>query len=70
MNNHTVFKFTMFFDGDFRPEDRQERYVGAKTEAEAIDKFNKYLQHQADAGFAKPTAYSYYPTVEIDYVIV
>ena len=70
MNNHTVFKFTMFFDGDFRPEDRQERYVVAKTEAEAIDKFNKYLQHQADAGFAKPAAYSYYPTVEIDYVIV
>lgn len=70
MNDHTVFKFTMFFDGDFRPEDRQERYVVAKTEDEAIEKFRKYLQHQAANGFAKPTAYSYHPTVEIDYVIV
>ncbi len=70
MNDHTVFKFVMFFDSECRPEDRQERYVVAKTEDEAIQKFNKYLKHQAEAGFAKPTSYSYYPTVEIEYVIV
>ena len=29
MNDHTVFKFNLFFDGDFKPEDRQERYVVA-----------------------------------------
>jgi len=68
--SHGVYKFTMFFDGDFRPQDRQERFVVAETETEAIQKFNKYLEQQAAAGFAKPTAYSYLPTVEIDYVIV
>lgn len=66
----TVFKFVLHFDSDCRPEDRQERYVVANSEDEAIDKFHTYLDHQAKNGFMKPYCYSFYPTVEINYVIV
>lgn len=69
-NNATLFKFVMHFDSDCRPEDRQERYVAANSEAEAMDKFNLYLLQQEKAGFQKPYCYSFYPTVEIDYIIM
>lgn len=70
VDNATVFKFIMHFDADCNPEYRQERYVVAMTEDEAIDKFNTYLDKQAAAGFQKPYCYSFYPTVEIDYCIM
>lgn len=70
VTNATVFKFVMHFDSDCRPEDRQERYVVAMTEDEAIDKFNLYLLQQEKAGFQKPYCYSFYPTVEIDHCIL
>lgn len=41
MNEHTIFKFVMFFDRERSPEDQQELYVVAKTEYESIEKFNK-----------------------------
>lgn len=68
--NATLFKFVMQFDSDCNPEYRQERYVAATSEEEAIDKFNRYLTQQARAGFQKPYSYSFYPTVEIDYIIM
>lgn len=67
MNKHSVFKFTMFFGSVV---DREERYVVAETEAEAIEKFKKYLHYRSEHGCAKPISYSHDPTVEIDYVIV
>ena len=67
---HSVYKFTMFFDNEFPPEDRQERYVVAATEDDAIDKFHQYLDQLKEKGFAVPTHYSDYPTVELEYVIV
>lgn len=67
MNNHTVFKFAMFFDEDFSY--KQERYVVAETEEEAIEKFHNYLNYMAANGFQAPRSYSAYPVVEIDYVI-
>jgi hypothetical protein len=70
IDNATVFKFVLHFDSDCRPEDRQERYVVATSEAEAMDKFNLYLLRQEKAGFMKPYCYSFYPTVEIDYCIM
>ena len=70
VTNATVFKFVLHFDSDCRPEDRQERYVVAMSEAEAIDKFSLYMMKQAEAGFMKPYCYSFYPTVEIDYCIM
>ena len=70
VTNATVFKFVLHFDSDCRPDDRQERYVVAMSEAEAMDKFNLYLLQQEKAGFQKPYCYSFYPTVEIDYCIV
>lgn len=70
VTNATVYKFVMHFDSDFRPEGKQERYVVAMSEEEAMDKFHLYLEAQAEAGFMKPYCYSFYPTVEIDYVIV
>ena len=70
VTNATVFKFVLHFDSDCRPDDRQERYVVAMSEAEAMDKFNLYLLQQEKAGFHKPYCYSFYPTVEIDYCIM
>ena len=70
VTNATVFKFVMHFDSDCRPEDKQERYVIAMSEEEAMDKFHLYLKMQAEAGFMKPYCYSFYPTVEIDYCIM
>ena len=70
VNNATVFKFVLHFDSDCKPEDRQERYVVATSQEEAIQKFATYLDKQAKAGFLKPYCYSFYPTVEIDYVIM
>ena len=70
VDNATVFKFVMHFDSDCHPEDRQERYVVALSEEEAIQKFATYLDKQAKAGFLKPYCYSFYPTVEIDYCIM
>ena len=61
---YTVFKFKMFFGDDV-----QERYVVAKDEDEAINKFESYLMGLATNGFAIPDSYTDYPTVEIDYVI-
>lgn len=70
VDNATVFKFVLHFDSDCKPEDRQERYVVALSEEEAIQKFAAYLDKQAKAGFLKPYCYSFYPTVEIDYCIM
>ena len=70
IDNATVFKFVLHFDSDCRPEDRQERYVVATSEEEAMDKFNLYLLQQEKAGFQKPYCYSFYPTVEIDNAII
>ena len=70
IDNATVFKFVLHFDSDCNPEFRQERYVVATSEDEAMEKFNAYLEKQARNGFQKPYCYSFYPTVEIDYCIV
>lgn len=70
IDNATVYKFVLHFDSDCKPEDRQERYVVATSEDEAMDKFNAYLEKQARNGFMMPYCYSFYPTVEIDYCIM
>lgn len=70
IDNATVFKFVMHFDSDCDPMFRQERYVAATSEQEAMEKFDAYLRKQAEAGFQKPYTYSFYPTVEIDYIIM
>lgn len=67
---HSVYTFTLFFNNEYLPEDRQERYVVAETEEDAIDKFHQYLDQQKADGFAAPTHYSYYPTVELANIIV
>lgn len=69
-DNATVYKFVLHFDRDCKPEDSQVRYVAATSEEEAIQKFATYLDKQAKAGFMKPCCYSYFPTVEIDYIIM
>lgn len=61
---YTVYNFKMIFGDDV-----QERYVVAKTEDEALSKFESYLMSLATNGFAIPDGYSLCPTVEIDYVI-
>ena len=70
IDNATVFKFVLHFDSDCRPEDRQERNGVANSQEEAIQKFATYLDKQAKAGFLKPYCYSFYPTVEIDHIIM
>ena len=70
IDNATVFKFVMHFDSDCNPQFRQERYVVAMNQEQAIAKFNVQLWNQANAGFQKPYSYTYYPTVEIDYCIM
>ncbi len=70
ITNATVFTFVVHFDADCDPQFRQERYVVAHTEDEAIEKFNAYLEMQAENGFQKPYCYSFYPTVELQNVIV
>ena len=67
MNDFTVYKFKMFFGEEF--EDVQERYVVAKTEDEAIAKFQSYIAWLVAEGFQAPRSYWDYPQVEIDYVI-
>lgn len=70
MKFQTVFTFILNLDPDCDPQDRQERYVVADSEDEAIEKFHQYLMHQKALGFAEPASYSYYPTVELMNVIV
>lgn len=70
IDNAAVFKFIMHFDSDCDTMFRQERYVAATSDEEAMDKFDAYLRKQEEAGFQKPYAYSLYPTVEIDYIIM
>lgn len=70
VDNATVFKFVLHFDSDCRSEDRQERYVIAMSENEAIEKFDAYLQKQAAKGFQMPYCYSFYPTVELQNAIM
>lgn len=65
---YTVYKFKMVY-ANRDDWDVQERYVVAKSEDEAIKKFETYLKMLSKEGFATPASYSAYPTVEIDYVI-
>lgn len=64
---YTVYKFNVFFNHDI--DDKHERYVVAESEEAAIAKFEAYIEALNNSGFAKPTSYSLYPTVEIEGVI-
>ena len=62
----TVFEFTIYYEGDI--EFLQKRYVFAKTEEEAVMKFDAYNKQQMKKGFARMIAIGV-PTVDNDGVI-
>ena len=68
MTYQSVFEFKMFFGDDLL--DPQVRYVVAKSEDEAIDKMEAYMDFLKANALAVPTHYSDYPTVDNYCVIV
>lgn len=63
-----VFCFWIRFEYD-DPFDKQERYVLANTEAEAIGKMQQYRTEMLKKGYAN-FIFSFNPTVELENVII
>ena len=73
MKTMTVFTFKinhLDFNGNIIDHyEKQERFVLAETEEEAIEKMEKYRNDMINKGYANFT-YQFSPTVEIENVIV